>query len=74
MLNERYLVEHKLGFGGFSTVWMVHDLHEKRDVALKVMCLGDHGDRKLAFRMKLFSVQDISHVVNWSIWPEAEVL
>ncbi|KAJ5715561.1 Protein kinase domain containing protein [Penicillium malachiteum] len=44
VLNERYLVEHKLGFGGFSTVWMAHDLHEKRDVALKVMSPGEYGD------------------------------
>lgn len=41
VLNERYLVEHKIAYGGFSTVWMAHDLQEKRDVALKVMCLGD---------------------------------
>ncbi|CAG8313159.1 unnamed protein product [Penicillium nalgiovense] len=26
VLNERYLVEHKLGFGGGLTVWMAFDL------------------------------------------------
>jgi hypothetical protein len=36
-LNDRYLVEHKLGFGGGSTVWMAHDLIDKQDVAVKVM-------------------------------------
>ncbi|OQD98599.1 hypothetical protein PENVUL_c070G02710 [Penicillium vulpinum] len=47
LLNERYLVEHKLGFGGGSTVWMAHDLHDKRGVALKVMCLGDWGGKRI---------------------------
>ncbi|KAL3448085.1 hypothetical protein BJX65DRAFT_307371 [Aspergillus insuetus] len=36
ILNDRYLIEHKLGFGGGSTVWMAHDLLDKKDVALKV--------------------------------------
>ncbi|GES66054.1 CMGC protein kinase [Aspergillus terreus] len=26
---HKYLVEHKIGFGGFSTVWKAHDLQEK---------------------------------------------
>ncbi|KAJ5509041.1 hypothetical protein N7527_011184 [Penicillium freii] len=46
VLNERYLVEHKLGFGGGSTVWMAFDLQDKRDVALKVMALGKRGDNE----------------------------
>ncbi|EQL37611.1 hypothetical protein BDFG_01186 [Blastomyces dermatitidis ATCC 26199] len=28
VLNGRYLIEHKLGAVGFSTVWMAHDLQE----------------------------------------------
>lgn len=28
VLNDRYLVEHKIGSGGFSTFWMAHDLWE----------------------------------------------
>ena len=37
--NNRYVVEHKLGHGGYSTVWLARDLqHEhKRLVALKIM-------------------------------------
>lgn len=34
VLNERYLVEHKIGAGGFSTVWMALDLQENKDVAV----------------------------------------
>lgn len=41
ILNERYLIEHKIGFGGFSTVWMAHDLKNKRDEALEILCLGE---------------------------------
>ncbi|EFQ98056.1 serine/threonine protein kinase [Nannizzia gypsea CBS 118893] len=51
VLNNRYLVEHKIGFGGFSTVWMAHDLQDKKDVALK-----DEITR---------SVQDTSHLVTY---------
>ncbi|KAJ5244072.1 hypothetical protein N7489_004168 [Penicillium chrysogenum] len=46
VLNERYLVEHKLGFGGGSTVWMAFDIQDKRDVALKIMSLGKWGDNE----------------------------
>ena len=42
--NNRYVVEHKLGHGGYSTVWLARDLqHEhKRLVALKVMMSGEN--------------------------------
>ncbi|CDM34297.1 Protein kinase-like domain [Penicillium roqueforti FM164] len=46
VLNERYLIEHKLGFGGGSTVWMAYDIQDKTDVALQVICLGDWGENK----------------------------
>ncbi|KAF8543884.1 kinase-like domain-containing protein [Trichophaea hybrida] len=35
--NGRYVVEHKLGYGSYATVWLVHDLHQNRDVALKLL-------------------------------------
>ncbi|WEW57453.1 hypothetical protein PRK78_002920 [Emydomyces testavorans] len=40
VLNQQYCVEHKLDHGGFSTVWMAHDLKNKKDVALKIMTEG----------------------------------
>ncbi|OJZ86544.1 hypothetical protein ASPFODRAFT_32782 [Aspergillus luchuensis CBS 106.47] len=43
ILNERYLIEHKLGSGSFSTVWMAFDLKENKDVAVKVLRTGDCG-------------------------------
>lgn len=33
----RYSIVHKLGFGGFSTVWLAHDSVEDEWVALKIL-------------------------------------
>lgn len=30
ILFLRYCLEHKLGHGGFSTVWMAHDIEERK--------------------------------------------
>ena len=66
VLNERYLIEHKIGFGGFSTVWMAHDLQEKREVALKVMGLGKWGDSEILMQDKIIQdVQDTSHLMTY---------
>ncbi|CEO60434.1 hypothetical protein PMG11_05063 [Penicillium brasilianum] len=63
VLNERYLVEHKLGFGGGSTVWMAFDLQDKRDVALKVMALGKWGDNETRIQDEIIkTVQDTSRL------------
>ncbi|TVY89286.1 Serine/threonine-protein kinase [Lachnellula willkommii] len=43
VLAQRYRIEHKLGHGGFSTVWMAHDIVTKKDVALKVTILARHA-------------------------------
>lgn len=37
VLNNRYIVENKLGWGGFSTVWMAYDKEDKKMVALKIL-------------------------------------
>ncbi|KAJ5933845.1 hypothetical protein N7454_006174 [Penicillium verhagenii] len=61
---HRYLVEHKLGFGGGSTVWMAFDLQEKRDVALKVMALGKWGDNETRIQDEIIkTVQDTSRPI-----------
>src|SRR5690554_4771919 len=44
ILNDVYRVEHKLGHGGFSTVWMAHDMQTNTDVALKILIPGESGE------------------------------
>ena len=44
VLAGRYRIEHKLGWGGFSTVWMAHDIDYRKDVALKIMIPGEKGE------------------------------
>ncbi|WEW59585.1 hypothetical protein PRK78_005059 [Emydomyces testavorans] len=65
VLNQQYQVEHKLGHGGFSTVWMAYDLKNKTDVALKVMAegLGEHEYHMQ--REILKSVKDTSHLITY---------
>ncbi|KAF8454274.1 kinase-like domain-containing protein [Kalaharituber pfeilii] len=47
--NNRYLVQHKLGFGGFSTVWLASDLKNcGRLCALKIMT-ADAADGETQF-------------------------
>ncbi|PGH09281.1 serine/threonine protein kinase [Blastomyces parvus] len=67
VLDERYLVEHKIGFGGFSTVWMAHDLKTKRDVALKIFSLGEWGEHETHMHNEILqNVQDTSNLVTCS--------
>lgn len=36
LLCDRYRIADKLGFGGYSTVWLAQDTHSRRFVAVKV--------------------------------------
>lgn len=69
VLDDRYLVEHKLGVGGGSTVWMAFDLQDKREVALKVMALGKWADNETRIHdemLKAVDLLDTSHLVAYS--------
>ena len=67
VLNERYLVEHKLGSGGGSAVWMAFDLQDKRNVALKVMALGQWADNETRMQDEIIkTVQDTSGLVIYT--------
>ncbi|GKZ25988.1 hypothetical protein AbraIFM66951_001979 [Aspergillus brasiliensis] len=35
--NGRYEIQHKLGWGGFSTVWLAHDREREQWVSLKIV-------------------------------------
>jgi hypothetical protein len=49
----RYRIDHKLGHGSFSTVWMAHDMTDKIDVALKIMMLGQSIEQECRIRDKI---------------------
>ncbi|KAH8783729.1 kinase domain-containing protein [Hyaloscypha finlandica] len=42
--NGRYLIVHKLGFGGFSTVWLARGIPENQYVALKICVASSHEE------------------------------
>jgi serine/threonine protein kinase len=42
MYNSRYVIQRKLGWGHFSTVWLSWDIRNKRHVALKVVKSAQH--------------------------------
>ncbi|KAI1772993.1 kinase-like protein [Hypoxylon cercidicola] len=47
VLNGQYCIEHKLGWGGFSTVWLARDFLQQKLVALKIMSPGWRGEHEL---------------------------
>jgi len=65
VLAGRYRIEHKLGWGGYSTVWMAHDLQYQKDVALKIMIPGEKGEYEYRIQNEIIqAVQDISNLVT----------
>ena len=52
-LDRKYCVEHKLGHGGFSTVWLAHEMEKNKDVALKIVVPGEAGERELYMQNKI---------------------
>ena len=64
VLNNRYRIEHKLGHGGSSTVWMAHGFQDNQDVALRIMASGDSGEYEYHIQREICrNVQDISRFV-----------
>lgn len=61
LLVQTYYIEHKLGHGGFSTVWMAHDIKKTRDVALKIMFSGEDAEYELSKIIR--TVQDTSRLL-----------
>jgi serine/threonine protein kinase len=77
VLIHTYRIEHKLGHGAFSTVWLAHDIKKERDVALKIMAPGDVGDYEYSMQEKIMrTVQDTSNLVtcltafSLNYWPQ----
>ncbi|KAK7425618.1 hypothetical protein QQZ08_007941 [Neonectria magnoliae] len=66
VLANRYCIQHKLGHGGFSTVWMAHDLLSKQDIALKIMKPGGSGEHEYwAHNRIIAAARDTSHLLTY---------
>lgn len=66
VLIQRYRIEHKLGWGGFSTVWLAHDIQESKAVALKVSVPGPRGEHEYKMQNEIMrAVQDMSNLVTY---------
>lgn len=64
--HGRYRIEHKLGHGGFSTVWMAYDFQKKQDVALKIMASGESGEHEYRIQKEIpQDIQDTSHIITY---------
>ncbi|KAI3398937.1 hypothetical protein diail_8260 [Diaporthe ilicicola] len=44
--QNRYQIIHKLGRGGFSTVWLAHDRRDGKDVALKILSSSESAAKE----------------------------
>ena len=60
--RPQFRIEHKLGWGGFSTVWLARNLSTDRLVALKVMSSGWRGEHERQMNKEIFQrvAQNIS--------------
>lgn len=69
--KRRYRVVHKLGHGGFGTVWLCRDVEQNRWKAVKILAAshstGNSGDLKICEMLSHLSPQEkdvhVSHVV-----------
>ncbi|KAF9769802.1 hypothetical protein IL306_012731 [Fusarium sp. DS 682] len=66
VLVNRYRIEHKLGHGGFATVWMALDMFSNDTVALKIMSPGPSGEKEYAAQNMIASaVKDTSRLLMY---------
>ncbi|KAM5435437.1 hypothetical protein McanCB56680_004594 [Microsporum canis] len=64
ILNGRYRIDHKLGHGGFSTVWLAYDLEKQTDVALKITDSSEIGKHEAQIHEQIiWRVKDTSHLM-----------
>jgi hypothetical protein len=52
VLIQKYRIEHKLGHGNYSTVWLAHDILKEKDVALRSWFLETRDKMNTTCRRK----------------------
>jgi serine/threonine protein kinase len=66
VLDGRYRIEHKLGHGGFTTVWMSYDRQATQNVALKIIEPGDAGEHEYNIQNEIIrTVRDTSRLITY---------
>lgn len=64
VFKERYQVVHKLGRGGFSTVWLAYDRQTGEDVALKILCSTTYASQESETHLEIAKrIRDRTRVV-----------
>jgi hypothetical protein len=67
ILAERYRIEHKIGHGGFYTVWTAFDLQEKKSIALKIMSSGETAENEYNIQREIIqNAPDVSNLLTHS--------
>ncbi|KAN0066765.1 Protein kinase-like domain containing protein [Elaphomyces granulatus] len=65
VLNKTYRLEHKLGHGNFSTVWLARDISMEKYVALKIISPGK-GENEYNMQNEIKrTVQDTSNILMY---------
>jgi serine/threonine protein kinase len=65
MLDNRYWVQHKLGWGGYSTVWLAYDTQDEKAVALKILSPDNDQTEYHIQNIILRIVQDTSGLLTY---------
>ena len=64
-INNRYCIAHKLGYGGYSVVWLAWDRELKQYVALKIArARASEHLRREAAALRTFRVEDVPTVLD----------
>lgn len=59
--NGRYEFIHKLGFGGYSTIWLARDKHLERYVSLKILVANESSISTEATILQILCSSDSTH-------------
>lgn len=59
--SGRYTIAHKLGFGGYSTIWLAWDQQRRRYVSLKILTARASSDSHEGDTLQYIMKSDLTH-------------